>query len=333
MRVGFMAALTTLAVSLSGCGDRSPAAAFRIRVALARSPYTYLPVYLAEPLGFYRDEHLAVTLEEFPGGAKAVEAVLGGSADIAAGFYEHTIQMAAEGRPFRSFVTMLRYPGMALVVSPKASRRIARIEDLKNAIVGVGTPGSPTHFYLNYLLSRHGMKPGDVAVVGVGAPATAAAAVEHGKVDAAVVGGALVVLQQRYPALVVLAESFSQEGVRQSLQVDEYPGATLLAPASWLQQNASAARHMARAILRTLDWIHAHTPEQLRQELPPAYRTDEQTDLASLRLFLPLFSHDGRMNPASASAARRVLAVSVDKVRDSNIDLEQTYTNAFVAAP
>jgi hypothetical protein len=39
------------------------------------------------------------------------------------------------------------------------------------------------------------------------------------------------------------------------------------------------------------------------------------------------------MNPASASAARRVLAVSVDKVRDSNIDLEQTYTNAFVAAP
>jgi NitT/TauT family transport system substrate-binding protein len=333
MRVGCVAALTMLAVSLSGCGGRPPAAAFRIRVALARSPYTYLPVYLAEPLGFYQDENLSVALEEFPGGAKAVEAVLGGSADIAAGFYEHAIQMAAEGRPFRAFVTMLRYPGMALVVSPKASRRIARIEDLKNAVVGVGTPGSPTHFYLNYLLARHGMKPADVAVVGVGAPASAAAAVEHGTVDAAVVGGALVILQRRDSRLVVLAESFSPEGVRQSLQVDEYPGATLLAPTAWLRQNASPARRMARAIVRTLDWIHGHTPEQIRRKMPPAYLTDEGTDLASLRLFLPLFSRDGRMRAASASAARSVLAVSVDKVRDSSIDLEQTYSNAFLPAP
>ena len=333
MRVGFRAALATLAIALSGCGDRPPVAASRIRVALARSPYTYLPVYLAEPLGFYRDENLSVTLDEFPGGAKAVEAVLGGSADIAAGFYEHAIQMAEEGRPFRAFVTMLRYPGMALVVSPKASRRISKIEDLKHTIVGVGTPGSPTQFYLNYLLSRHGMQPADVAVVGIGAPATAAAALQHGTVDAAVVGGALVILQQRDRSLAVLAESFSPEGVRQSLQVDEYPGATLLAPTAWLRQNAATARHMVRAILRTLDWIHSHTPDQIRRKLPAAYLTDEATDLASLRLFLPLFSRDGRMNGASAAAVQRVLAVSVEKVRDARIDLEQTYTNEFLPAP
>jgi NitT/TauT family transport system substrate-binding protein len=333
MRPGFIAAFAILALALSGCGDGATANTSRIRVALARSPYTYLPVYLAEPLGFYRDENLSVTLEEFPGGAKAVEAVVGGSADIAAGFYEHAIQMTAEGRPFRAFVTMLRYPGMALVVSEKASRRIARIEDLKNATVGVGTPGSPTHFYLNYLLASHGLKPTDVAVVGIGAPAAAAAAVEHGTVDAAVVGGALVILQRRQPRLVVLAESFSPEGVRQSLQVDEYPGATLLAPTAWLQRNVLAAQRMTRAILRTLDWIHGHNPDQIRQELPPAYRTDEDTDLRSLRLFLPLFSRDGRMRGVSAAAAQRVLAVSVDKVRDSRINLEQTYTNDFLPVP
>jgi NitT/TauT family transport system substrate-binding protein len=332
MRTAFFATLTVLGLFLSGCGDRPSGKASRVRVALARSPYTYLPVYLAEPLGFYRDESLSVTLEEFPGGAKAVEAVLGGSADMAAGFYEHAIQMAAEGRRFCAFVTMMRYPGMALVVSPRASKRIARIEDLKNAIVGVGTPGSPTHFYLNYLLARHGMKPADVAVVGIGAPATAAAAVEHGTVDAAVVGGALVVLQHREPRLAVLAESFSPEGVRQSLQVDEYPGAALLAPTSWLQQNALTANRMARAILRALDWIHGHSPDQIRRKMPADYLTDEATDLASLRLFLPLFSRDGRMNATSASAVQRVLAVSVDKVRDARIDLEQTYTNDFLPA-
>lgn len=328
-----LAAVLVIAALLPGCSRQHPETTLPIRLALARSPFTYLPVYLAEPLGFYRDENLSVTLEEFPGGAKAVEAVVGGSADIAAGFYEHAIQMTAEGRPLRAFVIMLRYPGMALVVSPKTKRRISRIEDLNHAIVGVGTPGSPTHFYLNYLLMQHGITLSDVSVVGIGAPATAAAAVEHGLVDAAVVGGALVILRRRNPGLTVLAESFSSAGVRQSLQADEYPGAALLAPVQWLQGNASTARRMTRAILRTLNWIRGHTPEEIRTKLPAAYRTDEQTDLESLRLFQPLFSQDGRMNPESASAVLRVLAVSLDQVRSSKFDLQETYTNDFAAPP
>jgi NitT/TauT family transport system substrate-binding protein len=330
MKLRFPAAFIALTAITVGCGTNAPKGRTPLRIALARSVFTYLPVYLAEPLGFYREENLSVTLEEFPGGAKAMEAVLGGSADIAAGFYEHAIQMAAEGRSIRSFVTMLRYPGMALVVSPKAHRRITRIEDLKGVVLGVGTPGSPTHFYLNYLLSRHGIHAADAKVVGIGAPASAAAALEHGTVDAAVVGGALVILRQRFPNLVVLAESFSPEGVRQSLETDEYPGATLLAPVGWLQQNAVTARHMARAITKTLVWLHEHTAEEVLAKLPPQARTSDETDLASLKLFLPLFSRDGRMNGTTAPAVRRVLAVSLERVRTAAIDLVQTYTNEFL---
>ena len=37
----------------------------------------YLPVTLAEQLGYYHDEGLHVELRDFPGGSKALEALLG----------------------------------------------------------------------------------------------------------------------------------------------------------------------------------------------------------------------------------------------------------------
>ena len=317
------------AYAVSACGSR-PGDPIRIRLAVARSPFTYLPVYLAEPLGYYQAEGLAVEISEFAGGSQSVQSVIGGSADVAAGFYEHAIETTVAGKPLQAFVTMLRYPGMALVVSPRASRAIEQIADLKGLRVGVGTPGSPTHFYLNYLLSQHGLTGDDVGVVAIGAPATAAVAVEAGKVDAAVVGAAMIVLRQRVPQLRVLAESFSPDGVRQTLGADEYPGAALLAKADWLESHADSGRRMARAIVRSLHYIQAHQPDEILQQLPAMYRTDPETDLATMRAFKPLFSIDGRMVAETANVVRRVLAISLGDVRGSQLDLQRTYTNALL---
>jgi len=320
--------LITLACAVAGC-TRTPATQVPVRLALARSPFTYLPVYLADSLGYYKRENLAVSFEEFPGGAKAVESVIAGSADAAAGFFEHAIQMTATGHPFVSFLIMLRYPGMALVVSPKSTKSVHGIADLKGLTVGVGTPGSPTHFYLNHLLAGQSMTPESVAVVGIGAPATAAAAVEQGRVDAAVVGAAMVVLRQHHPDLKVLAESFTAEGVEQSLGVEEYPGAALLARADWLAANSRVAHGLACAVLQSLDFIQTHTPEEILDRLPERYRTDRETDLATLRAFLPGYSKTGRMIPESAEAVRKMLTASLEDVRKANIDLAKTWTNDY----
>ena len=95
-----LAACALLACPLFGCGHR-PAGATPVRLAVARSPFTYLPVYLAEPLGYFKQEGLSVTVAELSGGAQAIQSIMGGSADIAAGFYEHAIEITAAGKPLR----------------------------------------------------------------------------------------------------------------------------------------------------------------------------------------------------------------------------------------
>src|SRR6476660_4116518 len=124
---------------LNGCASRQTP---EVRIAVGGAEQlVYLPTTLAQQLGFYEAEGVRVKLENFPGGAKALQSLLGGSADVVSGFYDHTLQMAAEGRRMKAFALMLHYPGLVVVVAPKKSGSIQKLEDLKGATVGVTAPG------------------------------------------------------------------------------------------------------------------------------------------------------------------------------------------------
>ena len=118
----------------------------------------YLPTVLAKQLGEYDKAGVEVELIDFKGGSQALQAVIGGSADVVSGYYDHCVNLAAKGQALQSFVVYDRYPGMVLAVSPEA-KDIKSIKDLAGKAVGVSAPGSSTDFFLKYLLAKNGMDP------------------------------------------------------------------------------------------------------------------------------------------------------------------------------
>src|ERR671938_1785958 len=77
----------------------------------------YLPLTIAERKGYFKNEGLDVEIVDFPGGAKALQAMVGGSADIVSGAYEHTINMHAKGQPIVAIALQGRYNGIVIGVS------------------------------------------------------------------------------------------------------------------------------------------------------------------------------------------------------------------------
>ena len=64
----------------------------RVRIAVGgKALYYYLPISIAERLGYFKDEGLDVQIIDFQGGSRSLQAVVGGSADIVSGAFEHTI--------------------------------------------------------------------------------------------------------------------------------------------------------------------------------------------------------------------------------------------------
>jgi NitT/TauT family transport system substrate-binding protein len=292
----------------------------------------YLPTTLAQELGFYKDAGLDVELQDYAGGAKSLQSLIGGSSDVVSGFYDHTIQMAAEGREFVAFVTMLRFPGLVLVTSPQSAASVTKIEDLKGRVVGVTAAGSSSQMLLTYMLQRHGIAADAVSITPVGSAATAIAAIEHGKVDAAMVADpAFTLITRRNPTACVLEDLRTAAGVKDALGADTYPSSVLYSKADWIRANHETAQKLARAILRTLQWMHRHSPQEIADKTPKSFRgEDDALYVEAVKNSMPMFSPDGLMDAAGAQAVRTLLAGSMEKVKAAQIDLSKTYTNEFM---
>ena len=88
----------------------------------------YLPTMLAEQLGEYKKAGVEVELVDFKGGSQSLTAVIGGSADVVSGYFDHCVNLAAKNQALEAFVVYDRYPGLALVVSPKQTGKIKSVE-------------------------------------------------------------------------------------------------------------------------------------------------------------------------------------------------------------
>lgn len=331
MRTTF--ALIVMAVALLSCNHSNSGTSTRqVRVALSKDPISWLPVRLPQTLGYYKQEGIAVSISEVIGLSKGMEALLGGSVDVTADTGLGVMQMAAAGRSVQSFFTFRARPSMVLIVSPGASEKIHKISDLKGHRVGVSSLGSPTQWFLNYLLGAHGLTPEDVSGISIGTAATSVASVEHGQVDAAVlVSNAVAMLTRRYPNLTVLADTRTAEGLREAYGLTSFPSGVLVAQENWLKTNSDTARRFVRAVQKGMQWLGQHSAEQVRAQMSEADRMpDAEADLEAIRLFQQTLLLRGAMPADGPEILRKVLAVSSEKVRAAHLDLSKIYTNEFV---
>jgi NitT/TauT family transport system substrate-binding protein len=322
-----------LGVSLAALVLSSGLALAQSKVTLAiggASCLCYLPTMLAHQLGEFKKAGVDVDVVQFKGGSQSLKAVLGGSADVVSGYFDHCVELAPKGQHLQAFVVYDRFPGFALVVSPKHTSEIKSVKDLANKKVGVSAPGSSTDFFLKYMLHKNGVDPNSVGVIGVGLGATAIAAMEQGQIDAAIMlDPAVTVLAGKYKDLKILSDTRSQ---KDTLAVfgGEYPGGALYTKADWIAAHPKEVQGMTNAIVATLKWIHTHSAEEITAKMPPEFTKNKALYIAALKNTLPMYSQTGRMDPKGASAVLAVFSQSSPAVAKAHIDLSKTYTNKFV---
>ena len=135
------------ALGLAGAAAAQRPTPERTSVTLAvggKTSLPCLPLTIAEQLGYFKDEGLQVEIPDFAGGAKALQALVGGSADVVSGAYEHTINMQAKNQSIESFVLQGRAPQIVLAVSTKTMPGYKTIADLKGKKIAHTSPSSNT---------------------------------------------------------------------------------------------------------------------------------------------------------------------------------------------
>ncbi len=289
----------------------------------------YLPLTIAEQRGYFKDEGLDVSIVDFAGGSRALQAVVGGSADVVSGAFEHTVNMQFKGQPMRAFVLQGRAPQIVLGINPKTMPDFKGIADLKGKKVGVTAPGSSTNVMLNYLLAQAGLKPTDVSVIGVGAGQGAVAAMRAGQIDAISNLDPVITLLQRSGDLKIVADT---RVVTASDKIFGGPmlAACLYAPQPFIDKNPATVQALANAIVRADKWIAAAGAGDIIKTVPESYLLGDRA--VYIDAFLAgkgALSRDGLFPDGGAQTALKAL-VSVDPAMgDAKLNLQAVYTNDF----
>jgi NitT/TauT family transport system substrate-binding protein len=326
--------LGKLAAALVSLALMSNFAAAQTKITVAvggGSCLCYLPTILAKQLGEFDKAGLSVDIVDLKGGSDALKAVLGGSADVVSGYFDHCVNLAARKQELKAFVVYDRFPGLVLVVAPSHTGEIKSIKDLAGKKVGISAPGSSTDFFLKYLLKKNGLDPSGTSVIGVGLGATAVAAMEQGQIDAAVMlDPSVTVLQGKHPDLRILADTRTQKDTL-AMFGGEYPGGALYSTAAWVNAHPKEVQALTNAILNTLTWIHAHSAEDIMAKMPEEMvGKNKELYLAALKNTIPMYSETGKMDPKGAEAVLAVFSEGSPDVAKAHIDVTKTYTNAFV---
>ncbi len=290
----------------------------------------YLPLSIAEQLGYFKAEGLDVTIVDFAGGAQALRAVIGGSADVTSGAFEHTVNMQAKGQRLRAFVLQGRAPQIVLGINPKTMPGYKTPADLKGRKVGVTAPGSSTNVMLNFFLAKHGMKPSDVSVIGVGASQGAVAAMRAGQIDA---------LSNLDPVISLLLRSGDLKILSDTRIVSEadkvfggpMPAACLYAPQAFIDKHPATVQAMANAIVRADKWIQAAGPGDIIKAVPESYLLgDRAVYIDAFIAAKGALSPDGTIPEKGPDTAFRALASIDAEIANAKLDLAAVYTNEFV---
>jgi NitT/TauT family transport system substrate-binding protein len=318
-----------LSAGLSNAGAQIEKPDVHIAVG-GKASFYYLPLTIAEQLGYFKDEGLNVKISDFAGGSVALRAVVGGSADVVSGAYEHTISLQARKQYFKAFVAQGRLPQIAFGVASSKAGKVKSLKDLKGLTIGVSAPGSSTHNLVKQLLTKGGLDPEkDVSVVGVGLGSQAIAAIKSGRIDAISNTDPVMTKLEQDNDIKVLADTRTLKGTREAWGAP-LPAGVLHTSVEFLQKNPNTAQALANAIVRADKWISKASATDVAKVVPESYLLgDRALYLFSYDKVKEAISTDGMISDAGARATLQALATFHANIKPADIKLDQTYTNEF----
>jgi len=282
-----------------------------------RAELQYLPLTIAEQLGYFKAEGLEVEIMEAPAGA----------GDVASGTFDQVIAMQARGLPVQAFVLQGRTPAIALGVSTRTLPLYRGLADLRGRRIGVAATGSSSHLMASRLLGRAGLAASDVNFVSVGTSALAQSAMRAGQIDALCNPDPMMTLLEQRAEVRIVSDARTLRGTEQVFG-GPMPSACLYASQEFVQKHPVTCQALAHAVVHALKWLQTAGPRDIITTVPESYLLgDRALYLAAFDKQRESISPDGILAADGASNALRALAAFDPSV--GRIDLSRAFTNEF----
>ncbi len=238
-------------------------ASAKIVVGLSSVNIAFLPVYVAQEKGFFKDEGLDVQFVMFNAGSTNLQSLMGGDIQIMGSAFVETLGGRAAGFDIKNFWGICNL--MPFELYSQANFR--SLKESKGKRFAISRFGSLTDFLTRATLQHHGVDPKEVTILQIGSTPARFAALAAGAVDASVVWFPVTEIAkgQGYRKLFDLKDIFP-----------EWPYETFAAREGWLAKERADVSKFLRAYQRGVKHTWDNKDDAVRAmrkyvKIDPAY--------------------------------------------------------------
>jgi len=216
---------------------RPAAAQTKILVGLSSVNIAFLPVYVSQEKGFFKDEGLDVLFVMFNAGSTNLQALIGGDIQIMGSAFVETIGGRAAGFDVKNFWGICNLMPFQLYSQPGFNS----MKEAKGKRFAISRFGSLTDFLTRATLNHFGINPKEVTIMQIGSTPARFAALTAKGVDASIVWFPVteIAKSKGFVKLLDLKEVFP-----------EWPYETFAAKESWLNKEKATVTRFLRAYQR-----------------------------------------------------------------------------------
>jgi sulfonate transport system substrate-binding protein len=290
----------------------------------------YLPLTIAERKGYFKDFGLDVTINDFAGGSRSLQALIGGSVDAVAGAYEHTLRMQAKGQDIRAVIELLRFPSIVVAVRKSLAGKIKSAANFKGLKIGVTAPGSSTYITVLLAMSKAGLKASDASFIGIGGGASGVAAMKQGQIDVISHLDPVIAKLEADGDVVTLIDTRTEAGTR-ALFGGSNPASCIYAKNDFIRSNPNTVQAIVNAHYKALQWIAKATPAEVADVVPPNYLlNDRPLYEAAFKKTREAYSVTGLMSADGMASVASMLKALDANMASAKVDVSASFDHRFV---
>jgi len=319
-------------LALSAPAPASAAQMENASIALPALTIIFLPVYVAEDEGIWKNLGLDVTLHQITG-MGSTNAMLSGSVDFAVQSGQSLIRGDIRGRHMLGIALMADGIDFELIASKQAAKGIdmsapveKRVAALKGKQVSTDAPNTVIDGVLRYFVAKAGLNPQtDITTVYM-QPSEAIAALQSGAVSASMLNFPWTETAQREAGGVLLAS-----GATDLPELLPTVATTTTVRQGYCEKHASICEKLVHGYVLAHKFIHEHPDKALEIAL----KRMPKANISDMKKSMPLVLKTTPLVPAYHAAAfqhaQRIMIVGgmmrKDEARTSFGDM---FTNKYV---
>jgi NitT/TauT family transport system substrate-binding protein len=291
-------------------------AAEKLRVGKAvPEAFSFVPLDVGMRKGFFANNGLEIESIAFTGDARMQQAMASDSLDIALGSGP-AMAFIVKGAPIKAVAAMAGPPLLlAIVVRPDGPKTVA---ELKGKKISVSTAGSLTYWLVSETSRRQGWGPKGIEIAPMGAMPGQIAAMKRGDIDGVItdIGNAFE-LEKRGEGRILVRFT----------DIKDFHIHVIFATNKLIAEHPDAVRGFLKGWFETIAFMRKNKAETVAIAKEVTGK-DEDIVARSYDELMPMFSDDGKFNPAAlATLAKSYVEL---QLLPQEPDPKQLYTEAFL---